>query len=235
MVSGLREGETARTEVGRLYRCLDSNGPYELRGLTDGEHVVVTWTSEDREIRNLITMNESKEVHYDIVFARNSSLYGRVTSGEKGMPYVEVTAKSRDSSLPSGRTTTKTDGSYRFEGLGDGPYLVEVPVRKFKAVVDVDSETEFDISLGANALSGNVRADGSVRGAQLILTGTGTNRLWLSREVDATGSYRFEALESGTYVIKVTHPDYVETSCEVVITHDVTDFDIYLGRLPTAE
>ena len=234
-VTGLREGETARTEVGRLYKSHGTNGPYELRGLTVGEHVVVTRTSENREIRNLISMDESTEVHYDIVFARNSSLYGRVMSGEKGMPYVEVTARSRDSSFPSGRTTTIADGLYRIEGLGEGPYLVEVPVRKFKAVVDVESETEFDISLGANVFSGNLRAEGSVRGAQLILTGTRANSTWLSREVDATGSYRFEALESGTYVIKVTHPDYDETSHEVEITHDVTDFDIYLHPSPAAD
>ena len=235
VVTGLREGETARTEVGRLYKSHESNGPYELRGLTVGEHAVVTRTSEDREIRNLITIDESTESHYDIVFARNSSLHGRVVSGERGMPYVEITARSTDSSLPAGRTTSINDGSYRFDGLGIGPYLVEVPVRKFKAVVDVDGETEFDVHLGGNSLSGNLRAEGSVRGARLILTGTGGNSLWLSREVDATGSFRFEALESGTYVIKVTHPDYAETSQELEIRHDVTDFDIYLDRSPATE
>lgn len=235
VVAGLKEGETARTEVGRLFKSHESNGPYELRGLTVGEHVVVTTTSRDREIRNLISMDEGTEVHYDIVFARNSSLYGRVLSGEKGMAYVEVTARSRDTSFPSGRTTTIADGSYRIEGLGEGPYLVEVPVRKFKAVVDVESKTEFDISLGANVLSGNLRAEGSVRGARLILTGIGANSTWLSREVDATGSYRFEALETGTYVVKVTHPDYAETSQEVELTHDVTDFDIYLEPSSSAE
>ena len=166
------------------------------------------------------------------IFPSGGSLGGRVVAGHQPLDEYTVLAKPADSSLPSGRTETDREGSFKFEALANGTYQVEIPRRAFVQEVEVEGATSVELSVGDHSLSGQLRTGGSVLNAEVRLKGGGPDDRqleWGLRDViDASGNFRFDGLPSGTYIIEVSHPDYGDYSQQVEVNHDLADFDIYL-------
>ena len=176
-------------------------------------------------------MDDSNEVRVDFHFPSGGSLGGRVVAGHQPLGESIVLAKSADSSLPSGRTETDREGSFKFEVLANGRYQVEMPGRAFVQEVEVEGATSVELSVGDHSVSGQLRAGGSVLNAEVRLKGGPDDRQldWgLHDIVDASGNFRFDGLPIGTYTIEITHGDYGTHSQEIEVNHDVAEFDIYL-------
>ena len=236
-IEGLVEGETASVwtrGTGVHAARVHADGPYEMIGLESGVHVIGCTTSLRRTIEIPITMDESKEVRVDFQFPdREGSLSGRVTAAEQPLYDYTVFLRPVDTNLPTGRTETNSDGSFKFNALAKETYQVEVPSRAFVQEVEVDGATNMELSVGDHSLSGQLRTSGSLLNARILLESGLEDRRGVWRLVsfaDANGSFRFDGLPSGTYTIEVTHTDYAKKSQKVKVNRNVVDFDIYLEK-----
>lgn len=230
-IDGLLEDESVIVWVDRASKRIHEDGIYELFGVSQGQHDISFRTSFGREIKGTIDMGVAQEIPFDVNFSGNLSLSGRVFIGNQGLSRHEVIAHPENSALPLGRTLTKRDGSYRFDALLPGTYTVEVPVRAFSEKISIQDDTYVELQMGSSSLHGIVQADGSVRGAKLVLTGGPPDRQLangLTTSVDARGSYRFDGLPRGTYSIRVLHPEFTTFSIQVDLSQDEVELDVYL-------
>ncbi len=230
-IDGLLEDESVLVWVDGASKRIYENGFYELFGVSQGRHDISFRTSYGREINGTIDMGVAQDIPFDVNFSGILSLSGKVFIGKHGLSGHEVIAHPENSTLPLGRTITKGDGSYRFDALLPGTYTIEVPARAFSKKINIRDDTNVDLQMGTSSLHGKVKADGSVRGAKLILSGGPPDRqlaIGLTTTVDAGGSYRIDGLPEGTYNIRVSHPEFTTLSVPVELNHEVVELDLYL-------
>lgn len=255
-VQGLAEGETAYIRIGdhslRSSTLIESNGPYEIRGVPAGEHAVTCSTSLNRHFTDTLLVNATIETKFDLDLSGDSTLDGNVFAGDHPLASVEVIAvlenktpirvlKQDELYLLSEldkhiysfevRTTTDRDGSYRLEGLTNGTYRVEVQDHHYKQDVVVESDTKFDIQLTPFSLSGRVSALSSVQGANVRINGRDVHvrSISLQKSVDSNGEYQFQGLPKGKYTIRVNHPDYHEESQTVKLESALSGVEFFLS------
>ncbi|MXX95268.1 MAG: hypothetical protein F4039_07050 [Gammaproteobacteria bacterium] len=230
-IDGLLEDESVIVWVDRASKRIYEDGFYELFGVSQGQHDVSFRTSFGREIKGTIDMGVAQEIPFDVNFSGNLSLSGKVFIGKQGLTEHEIIARPENSNLPLGRTLTKRDGSYRFDALLPGTYTIEVPARAFSEKISIQDDTYVELQMGSSSLHGKVQADGSVRGAKLVLSGGPPDRQLangLTTSVDAGGSYRIDGLPRGTYNIRVLHPEFTTLSIQVDLSQDEVELDVYL-------
>ncbi|MYF53368.1 MAG: hypothetical protein F4039_08420 [Gammaproteobacteria bacterium] len=234
-VEGLMEDETVNIGVDGVSKFVYSDGPYEFFGVREGIHSISSKTSRGREITGTIEMGTSQEVQFDLHFSGTSSISGKVLIGENGLPETEIIARPENNNFPLGRTSSSEDGLYHLEALAPGTYTIEVPDRVFSKTVEIRGDISLDLQMGTNLIRGKVLASGSVRGAQLRLTGGPPARTLdkgLQTNVDASGEYRFEGLPSGTYQLTVSHPEFTKKSIRIVLNQEFIEYDVYLEDEP---
>ena len=231
-IEGLLEGETVMVGVDGVagaYERVTSNGEFEITGVPEGQHVVKSKTSFGRELEGNVVVDDTLEGRIDLSFPGSSTLSGRLVSGPDGLEDVKLLAQPESPGLPEVQTRSKRDGSYRFQGLIDGYYQVEVPSRNFTQQVLVQGDTYSDLHLSANRLYGKIQGSGSVEGAKVRLTGGSEDQeisLWTN--VGANGSYRFDGVPLGTYTVRITHSKYEELAQEVVVDQNQVELDFQL-------
>lgn len=254
-VQGLAEGETAYIRIGdhslRSSILVESNGPYEIRGVPAGEHTVTCSTSLNRHFTDTLLVNATIETKFDLDLSGDFTLDGNVLAGGHPMASVEVIAvlenKTPIRELKQDelylldeldkyiytfevRTKTDRDGSYRLDGLAKGTYRLEVQDHNYKQDVVVESDKKFDVQLSSSSLSGHVSAQGSVRGAIVRVNGRDVHvrSISLQKSVDSNGSYQFQGLPKGKYTIRVNHPDYDEESQTVKLESALSEVEFFL-------
>lgn len=119
-IEGLMESETVSVwavGTGTGINQLDADALYEFFGLEPGEYEVLSRTSLNREFEIPITLDESNEVRIDFHFPSGSSLTGRIVAGDQPLGEATVLAEPVDTSLPSGRTETDSEGSFKSKCL----------------------------------------------------------------------------------------------------------------------
>lgn len=227
-IEGLVKDEWIVVSAGGANKYIYDNGPYEFFGATTGSHEFRGKTSLGRELTGTITIGDTLEARFDLDFPSAASLSGRVTAGTEGFGEYEIVARPKNENLPSARTRTESDGTFKFEAMAPGTYEVEIPSRAFTRWVYVDGATSVDFDVGANSLTGTVHGTSSLREVSVLLKGGPLGRKMTTwSRVKADGSYLFHGLPSGTYSVQVSHSDLQEETHEVEIDQDVVYFDIY--------
>ena len=235
-ITGLLENETitigVRGATGAYEQGL-TNGAYEVFGVPEGHYEVRAETSFGREMTGEVVVDETLEGQIDFTFTGSFMLSGRLLDGSRGLAGYSIDAKPSDPSLPVVRTNTIRDGSFRFVGLVDGNYQVEVPMHDFTQQVLVHGDTYSDLHVhAANRLSGKVLGRGSVEGAEVWLIGGEDGReISFSTTVRENGSYLLKGIPTGTYTLKVTHPKFAEVTQQVDIEEERVKLDLKLNEV----
>ena len=234
-IEGLLEEETASVWVDGVAGSSEygaSNGTVMLTGIPAGHHVMKSNTSFGRELETSVYVDEALEGHATLIFQGGYALSGKVIAESRGVAGRRVNAIPVDSSLPIVRTITIRDGSYRFKGLVNGHYKVEVPRHGFTQQVLVQGDTYSDLHVHAQRLSGKVRGSSSVEGAEVRLSGgVEGQEISLWTKVRANGSYLLKGIPSGTYTLKISHPDFAEVSQQVDVFEERVKLDLQLNEV----
>ncbi|MDE0093171.1 MAG: carboxypeptidase regulatory-like domain-containing protein [Gammaproteobacteria bacterium] len=245
-VQGLIEGESARIvvhpdsfETG-FYDNAESNGPYEVLGLSVGEHVISCTTSMRRRLTRTIEIDETTDTRLDFIFAdaerpsaQVSSLSGRIVAAGHPIPYIQVEIVPYDDFLTEARALSKGDGTYNIKGLQAGPYHIKVD--GMPQHVHVEGDTKLDFDLGPHEISGQIKSTSSVLDVGIYLTGDNL-RVWrLHDRVDAGGIYRFRGLTDGTYELRTENDRFEETIHQIKIDSSVQNFDIVLEPIDSEQ
>jgi uncharacterized repeat protein (TIGR01451 family) len=150
-----------------------------------------------------------------------------VDNDEKGIPGVTITLRRQDGSV-AGTATTGPDGSYRFENLPAGTYVVEETQPGGYGSSTPDSRS-INVTAGQNqaidfgetdsSLAGSVFVDSNndgvrqpgergIEGVSVRLTGTDGAGASVDRTLttDASGNYHFANVLGGTYAVTETQP-----------------------------
>lgn len=229
-ISGLWEGETVSVSTDGASDRGKSNGPYEIVGVAGGFHDIRAYTSFGRVLTGSISIGTSLQDRFDFEFPSAASLSGRVTAGSKGFGEYQIVARPRTERYPVRMKKTESDGSYRFEDLVPDRYEIEIPSRAFTRRVNVDGDKRVDFDVGASELKGTVRSTNSLNNRYVLIKGDVDDRkITAWTRIMEDGSYRFRGLPQGTYVVRVTHPDYQTHSQSVNVNSKRVSFDIELN------
>ncbi|MFC1708378.1 carboxypeptidase regulatory-like domain-containing protein [Planctomycetota bacterium] len=223
---------------GKLHETVtDTDGTFHIRGLGREAHHVVAfhphWSYAEVE---LPTESTSRPADLRLVLGRPAAISGLVLD-PTGAPIagarVEVMPAREDGPAfyrgdlydeYRGRrrnTVSRSDGSYRLEGLRAGPMdLIAgqdgwATVRHLRVEIGVAGETKLDVVLRqGQSISGRiVNADGSpVTGASVSCYRLSPRRSgYQNVQSDETGRFVIDGLESGLYTVEVrlTAPDRV--------------------------
>lgn len=226
-ITGLFPAEEAtvgvRDENGRLVVSRSfGNGAYALRGVPAGTATIAVHTMAGRSLAFRLRLGERDEARVDLDFTARSRLRGVVTAGGRPLGVARLTLTPKDRSLPSAVTTTNELGQYAAEGLGEGPYEVRIHTGHVFDV-DVGANTVFDMRLPDTSLTGAVktaktgeliapawmeltRVDSSARGSVVLETHAAND-----------GSFRFDGLVQGEYMLRVVAPKFESFSRKVWI------------------
>ena len=209
-------GENGRTLLSKRF----ANGPYSLRG-RPAKAIVVARTTTDRELARRVRFGKHEEAHLDLDFGSASRMAGRVTSGEGPLRGLELRIQPEDRKYPRAYATTTDTGRYDVRGLSDGPHIVQTRTG-YSFDVDVAGRTAFDIQLPSITLMGNVRAERTARSVgggwatlKQVDPPDGSRTVGLRSRIASDGTFVFDGLVRGTYVVRVSHPNFEDVSRRV--------------------
>ncbi|MCY3883353.1 MAG: carboxypeptidase-like regulatory domain-containing protein [Gammaproteobacteria bacterium] len=226
-VQGLVGNERAWIDVDSFRAVVESDGSYEMYGVSIGVHLAKCTTSTGRQLAKSIEMGESMDVRLDFAFVGNSSLSGQVRAAGAPAPILDIQAKPLNTAHVGAQATTKVDGTFAIEGLSDGKYRLVVSSRGVSRNVNVAGDTQVDIDLGSTELSGRVRSSKSVLGVHVYLTGHGRDgRFQQHTTVDNSGYYRFWGVQSGNYEITAAKHGFKTKSRRIDIQSSMYNLDI---------
>lgn len=226
-ITGLFPAEEAtvgvRDENGRLVVSRSfGNGAYAMRGVPAGIATITVDTTAGRSLALRLRLGDRDEAWVDLDFTARSRFRGVVTAGGRPLGVARLTLTPKDRSLPSAVATTNELGQYAAEGLGEGPYEVRIHTGHVFDV-DVGADTVFDMRLPDTSLTGAVktaktgeliapawmeltRVDSSARGSVVLETHAAND-----------GSFRFDGLVQGEYILRVVAPKFESFSRKVWI------------------
>ena len=236
LINGLVRGERARVAVRDAGRIVVeqtfSNGPYSLHGIPD-KATVTAWTTSGRMLERKVQLDQTGEAHTDLNFSATSRLAGLVTSGGRPIGGLDLWVVPEDRLAPKARTKTSEQGRYAVRGLSYGRHFVQTRTgHSFE--VEVTPDATLDIELPAVSLSGTLQARRTgvpVAGGWARLERTdapvGSRPVVLGTRVDGDGTFRFEGLVEGEYVVSVSNGGFEDASRRVRVTaSEEVDFDL---------
>ena len=219
-IDGLQEGESVWISVYRnddprsRVRGSDQtfgNGPFEMRGLSDGSYEVRATVAGGRKLSTPVEVVDGAGIA-NFAFVGRSQLSGRVLAGTRPLPRMNVAVTPLHPSLPSAYMLTDDAGRFEFNGLSDGEYEIEVHLgprgttRSF--AVTVLGDTTFDARLGPYSISGRLAPNFRNHFVQARLLDRTDEPVIHRVFVDGSGRYRFDGLDPGDYVVTHSSPHY---------------------------
>ena len=224
-ITGLFPAEEAtvgvRDENGRLVISQSfGNGAYAMRGVPTGTAMITVHTTAGRSLALRLRLGDRDEARADLDFAARSRLRGVVTAGGRPLGVARLALTPEDRSLPSAVATTNELGQYAAEGLGEGPYRVRIHTGHVFDV-DVGADTVFDMRLPDISLAGTVKAAATgelIAPAWMELVRESSwGSVVLEAHVASDGSFRFDGLVQGEYMLRVVAPQFESFSRKVWI------------------
>ena len=209
-----------------------ANGPFEIGGIPNGEFLLSAWSTAGREVFAAFEIADLRDAEVDVAFLWSSRLTGRVLIDGQGAGGVDVFATYAGAPLRTLRDYTARDGTYDLRGLADGNYEVVVKGNRFN--VEVQGETEVDLPLAPNSLSGAVFGLGQPLEGHMVVAraldaiSAGTEQSVLHMSAGPGGKFRFEGLPEGPYAIVVMDPFSEGAVREAYVNGEVTGFDFHL-------
>ncbi len=174
----------------------------------------------------------------DIEFAGRSELAGVVRRGGHPVSSVFISATP---ALPAvttrGRTNSDNSGSYRIEGLSDGPYqlVFSGPSGLYQRTVDVRGPTRLDVDLPSGSISGTVTdAESHMPVAAVDVTAiSGKERTPADIRqtvTDSTGFYTVTDLDPGAYQVRASYTGYQQEVRTLTVGQNEERSDLELHR-----
>src|ERR1019366_157448 len=139
-----------------------------------------------------------------------------------------VTYAGTNGTTGSGTTSTVTGGAYTFDSVPPGTYTVDATATGFTSpapqtvTVTASTVTTANVTLtAASGISGKVMDTETVSqplfDATVTYTGTGGNTASGTTTTDSiSGSYRFNGVSPGAYIVAVTDYGYTTPSAQAV-------------------
>ena len=236
-IDGLQEGESVWISVYRnddprsRVRGSDQafgNGPFEMRGLSDGSYVVRATVAGGRKLSTPVEVVDGAGIA-NFAFVGRSQLSGRVLAGTRPLSRMNVAVNPLHPALPSAYMLTDEAGRFEFNGLSDGEYEIEVHLgprgttRSF--AVTVLGDTTFDARLGPYSISGRLAPNFRNHFVQARLLDRTDEPVIHRVFVDGSGRYRFDGLDPGDYVVTHSSPHYGEIIEVRIFGASVEDLD----------
>lgn len=240
-VSGLADSERVYLSVVRqpdgesvAYRRDVANGPFRIAGIPNGRYLIVGRSTEGRTVEVPFEIDDLEAAQVDLAFLWSSKLRGQVlVGGAPVAPFrMQIVATPVDGSKPVGTVWIGLDGSYAIPGLADAAYVVTARGHRFE--VDVSGDTEFDLALQPNSLSGTVWAEGERWPGHHVVArtvGGGTEAPVVAyAEASPDAEFRFDGLPAGEYIVAVTDPFAAGAVRSVTVDGAIDSFDFWLER-----
>ena len=234
-VEEAREDDARSIDVVNVIRDV-ANGPFEITGIPNGEFLLRALSTADREVLAAFEIADLRDAEVDVAFLWSSRLTGRVLIDGQGAGGVDVFATyattHTGAPLRTRRDYTASDGTYDIRGLADGYYEVVVKGNRFN--VEVQGETEVDLPLASNSLSGAVFGLGRPLEGEIVVArplgepSTEVEQSILHTRTGSGGEFRFEGLPEGPYAIVVMDPFSEGAVREAYVNGEVTGFDFHL-------
>lgn len=232
-LGGLARGELARVEVldGRanfIRERVLGNGSFSLAGVPDHGWLAAR-TSDGRFVRRSILLNDEDLAQIDIDFSGDAQLTGIVSAGGRRLAGMRLAVVPKDEQRPTAHATTSELGQYAVQGLSEGPYSVRTGTG-YTFDVHVVRNAVLDIELPPVSLSGRVGAQGTARpvgGGLVSLAGPEAADVArpLAMPITSDGTFRFDGIRAGEYMVRVSHRDFAEASRRVRVSgDDVVEF-----------
>ena len=239
-VSGLAESETVYLSVRQpdgetvAYRHDVANGPFQIAGIPNGRYMIVARSTEGRTVEVPFEIDDLEAAEVDLAFRWTSKLRGQVlVRGAPVAPFrMQIVATPLDDSKPVRTVWIGLDGSYVIPGLADAAYVVTARGHRFE--VDVSGDTEFDLALQPNSLSGTVWAEGERwPGHHVVARAVDDGReepVVAYADAGQNAEFRFDGLPAGEYVVAVMDPFGAGAVRNVTINGAIDNFDFWLER-----
>ena len=240
-VSGLADGERVVLRVVRqpdgkaaALRHDVANGPFQIAGIPNGRYMIVARSTESRTVEVPFEIDDLEAAEVDLAFLWTSKLHGQVlVGGAPVAPFrMQIVATSLDDSKPVRTVWIGPDGSYAIPGLADAAYVVTARGHRFE--VDVSGDTEFDLALQPNSLSGTVWAEGERwPGHHVVARTVDDGReapVVAYADAGQNAEFRFDGLPAGEYVVAVMDPFGAGAVRNVTINGAIDNFDFWLER-----
>lgn len=198
------------------------NGPYILRGVPR-KASILSQTSTNRFLARRVNFSGNEEFKLDLDYRGTSQLTGVVTTAGLPVGGIELVAFPRNRKSPGATAKTTETGQYSMKGLLNGQHLVRTLTgHSFK--IDVTGHSVLDMELPPVSLTGVVRA--STTGTP-VRSGAAGLRRNNSADGDSVptqyaqilndGRFEFEGLLSGSYTLRISHPEFDSFSQRVQI------------------
>ena len=239
-VSGLAESETVYLSVRQpdgetvSYRHDVANGPFQIAGIPNGRYMIVARSTEGRTVEVPFEIDDLEAAEVDLAFRWTSKLRGQVlVRGAPVAPFrMQIVATPLDDSKPVRTVWIGLDGSYAIPGLADAAYVVTARGHRFE--VDVSGDTEFDLALQPNSLSGTVWAEGERWPGHHVVARTvddGREEPVVAyADAGQNAEFRFDGLPAGEYTVAVKDPFWAGAIRSVTVDGAIDNFDFWLER-----
>jgi hypothetical protein len=222
-ITGLGPEELPRVSVfmqredddapGSFQEGVDERGAYVLQGVQPGRATIFADHSMRRQLSKTIEIPADADLTVNFDFPSGARLSGRVTRGGKPWSGVHVgPAAVVKQGMDLYGTNTTAKGEYVIEDLAAGEYVVWVGAYRSR-VVQVSSDTVFDIDVPLASLSGRVVEAGGtlpVVDAEVVLWSLPSDSEPQRNVVysDHFGQFVFAGLEAGDLMLSAYKPGY---------------------------
>ena len=217
----------------------DEDGGYGFANLLAGIYrIEIAGFDEEHDFpatrwQGAVATDETAEVNFDASIIRTASVSGVVAVNGGGLMGVKVTLTGDQAPRDYG-IETGTDGSYVFDGLRKGSYVVSiknpdedmydfpaVSRRVSLAVGQAKEDVSFEGKLLRRAsIGGQVLVEGDpIEGVTVTLAGDAD----ANAITDGSGRYSFPGLAGGNYTVSIENPD------EKAYEFDDLEMDVELG------
>ena len=155
-----------------------------------------------------------------------------VSAGGRPLPGIRLAVVPKDELRPTAYATTSERGRYVAQHLSEGLHSVRTSTG-YSFEVDMAGDAVFDIELPSVSLSGRVQVQGTARPAgggwvSLVGPDAANSALPLGMPIASDGSFRFDGLREGEYMVRVTHRDFAEASRRLRVSGDeVVEFQLW--------
>ncbi len=205
---------------------VDGDGNYLLEGVEPGLRLLVAESPEREETAREIEVTPGSN-RLDLRFAGGVELAGRVTDAA-GLPLADValTLASEGVGWQGAETLSREDGSFGFDGVRDGHYLLRAAKAGYASTT-----LEPPLRVAGAALTGievRLEAGGTIRGrlvgleaAQIPLVTVSAFRPsdeWALGRVDRDGEYRIADLSPGEWNVGAMVADGAQARGRVTLT-----------------
>jgi hypothetical protein len=213
---------------------VDTRGAFALKGVQPGRVEVVADVSMRRQLSRPVNVPADSDVTINFDFPSGARLSGRVTRGGKPLSNAEIEPRAafKQDGYVYG-TKTSNDGTYAFEDLANGVYVLYVDGYKSKSI-EVSGDTVFDIDVPASQLSGRVLEEGGkvpIVGADVEAWALepGSSRRLHDRS-DHYGQFALAAPDPGEYLLAIYKPGYEMFRKRVAYESPVADMTVRLRQ-----